>query len=84
MARISRPDILYAVMELAQHCSNPGKEHVAALKRVIRYLKATRELGLTLRQGNGVTLDMFKVQADANFAGEPDVSSRPYSWPVDT
>ena len=37
----SRPDVAYAVDNLARFNSNPQKEHWTPLKRVIRYLKGT-------------------------------------------
>jgi transposase InsO family protein len=42
----TRPDIAYAVGVLSQYGSNPGPEHWAALKRVIRYLKGTAHFAL--------------------------------------
>jgi hypothetical protein len=44
---ISRPDALCAVGILAQFVQNPGWAHWKALKRVIGYLYATRDLWLT-------------------------------------
>ena len=42
----SRPDIALAVQQLSQYASNPGPDHLTAAKRVLRYLKGTRTLGL--------------------------------------
>jgi hypothetical protein len=74
LARLSRPDILYAVNQLGAHAQYPTIEHVTAAKRVLRYLKGTRELGLTLRKS-----DTFELEAyvDADFAGEPETSATP-------
>lgn len=44
----SRPDITYAVAQLAKFGENPGPTHWTALKRVYAYLKKTRSLRLTL------------------------------------
>ncbi|CEM29329.1 unnamed protein product [Vitrella brassicaformis CCMP3155] len=41
-----RPDIAFAVKELAKHAHNPGVSHWTAAKRVLRYLSATREKGI--------------------------------------
>lgn len=38
----TRPDIAYAVSHLAQFCSNPSIMHWKAVKRLMRYLKATK------------------------------------------
>ncbi|OJT08525.1 Retrovirus-related Pol polyprotein from transposon TNT 1-94 [Trametes pubescens] len=39
----SRPDITFAVTALSQFMQNPGRPHWEAVKRVLRYLKGTRE-----------------------------------------
>jgi hypothetical protein len=44
----TRPDIAYAVSVLARFLQNPGAAHMTACKRVLRYLKGTPDLGLTL------------------------------------
>lgn len=44
----TRPDIAYAVHHLARFGDNPGKAHWEAVKRVIRYLKGTKDLFLVL------------------------------------
>ena len=43
----TRPDIAYAVSQVAKFCSNPGPEHWKAVIRILRYLHGTRTLGLT-------------------------------------
>ena len=42
----TRPDVTYAMTALSQFMQNPGRAHWDALKRVLRYLKGTRELWL--------------------------------------
>ena len=39
----TRPDIAYEVSRVAQFCDNPGMLHWKALKRILRYLKGTRD-----------------------------------------
>ena len=36
----SRPDILYAVVKLSQFCTNLSLIHLAAVKRIFRYLRS--------------------------------------------
>jgi hypothetical protein len=43
----TRPDISFAVAILSRFCGAPGSPHWEAVKRVFRYLKGTRDLGLT-------------------------------------
>jgi hypothetical protein len=48
----SRPDILYAVVKLSQFYTNPSSIHLAAVKRIFRYLRLYPDLGITyLRDG---------------------------------
>ena len=43
----TRPDIAYAVSQLSQFNAVPNSTHLAAAKRVLRYLKGTSTLGIT-------------------------------------
>jgi hypothetical protein len=42
----TRPDLAYAVSTLSQFSINPGPEHAQAIKRVLRYLQKTVNLGI--------------------------------------
>jgi hypothetical protein len=44
----TRPDITYAVNKLAQFLANPGRAHLNAALRVLRYLKGTKHWNLNL------------------------------------
>ena len=48
----SRPDIVFAVSYLARFMQNPGTAHWEAVKRVIRYLKGTKDAKLTIGLGS--------------------------------
>ena len=43
------PDITFAVSSLSRFANNPGKPHWMLMKRVIGYVKATREYGILYR-----------------------------------
>lgn len=45
----SRPDISFAVSKLARFCESPCLVHWEAVKRVIRYLYTTRNLGIVFK-----------------------------------
>jgi hypothetical protein len=62
----SRPDIAYAVNCCARYMFNPRLSHEKALKRIGRYLKATRDKGLILKPSSSLKIDAFP---DADFAG---------------
>jgi hypothetical protein len=66
LANNTRPDISMAVHQCARFTSAPKALHELAVKRIIRYLLATKSKGLSLRPTTTMTLDMF---VDADFAG---------------
>ena len=43
---VTRPDITFAVQSLGRHMQNSTEEHMAAAKRVLRYLKGTKDVCL--------------------------------------
>ena len=67
----TRPDIAYAVANLAKFSSKPTKEHWTALKRVLRYLKGTVNFGIFYSQNDTEECVGF---SDADWAG--DVNDR--------
>ena len=72
----SRPDISFAVSQVARFCANPKASHATAVKTILRYLKRTRDKGMIIKIDKKLTLDLF---VDADFCGlfkvEPDVDS---------
>ena len=62
----TRPDIAYAVNCCARYMFCPCKSHEIALKRIGRYLKATRDKGLILDPCKELRIDSYP---DADFAG---------------
>jgi hypothetical protein len=71
-ARITRPDILNAVLRVARFTSAPTQQAWQAVKRIFRYLKGTSHYALELGQvrNQGVYLDNLVGYADADFAGD--------------
>eukprot|EP00961_Rhodomonas_salina_P128497 1731898-Rhodomonas_salina.1 len=43
----TRGDLAFPVSQLSRFMANPGPSHVAAAKRLLRYAKATHEVGIT-------------------------------------
>ncbi|KAI3681140.1 hypothetical protein L6452_35924 [Arctium lappa] len=62
----SRPDIMYATCLCARYQANPKESHLAAVKRIFRYLKGTMNLGLWYPKDSGFDLIGY---SDSNFAG---------------
>jgi hypothetical protein len=54
----TRLDCCFAVNQLARFMSNPGPSHVAAARRVLRYLAGTRSLGITYRRSGQDTIQL--------------------------
>ena len=63
--RQTRPDLIYATSQWARVSSNPGLPHHAAIKRGVRYLSGTRNLGTTYGKFK-YTNDEPYVICDAN------------------
>jgi len=47
----TRGDCNFAVNQCARIMSNPGPTHIAAAKRILRYLAGTRSRGITYKRG---------------------------------
>ena len=75
----TRPDIAYALSVLCKYMSNPGQPHWQAAKRVLRYLKWTKNVPLKL--GGDLVLSTY---SDADFAGDQDdrKSTRAYTFMI--
>jgi hypothetical protein len=66
LAGHTRPDIAYAVNCCARYMFCPKRSHELALKRIGRYLKATRDRGLVLNPTKELKISCYP---DADFAG---------------
>jgi hypothetical protein len=64
-AHATRPDILYAIVTLAQFTERPNAEHWTALKRVHRYLRGTADHKLTYGRNRSISIEPNRfVDAD--------------------
>ena len=66
---MTRPDITYAVSNVAKFCANPAKEHWIAVERIMRYLVGTMYLALLYRKNELKSCVGF---SDADWAGDLD------------
>jgi hypothetical protein len=66
LAASTRPDCLFAVHQCARFSSNPKLSHERAIKRIIRYLKGTKDKGIILRPDKDKGIQCY---VDADFAG---------------
>src|ERR687886_229713 len=62
----SRPDIMFATCLCERYQANPKESHLAAVKRIFRYLKGTPNLGLWYPKDSGFELIGY---SDSDFAG---------------
>ena len=84
---VSRPDIAFAVNQVAQHCQNPGPAHWNAVVRIFAYLKKTANYAICYDGKQRHSLIGYTV---SDFAG--DLNNRkstsgfifffngPFSW----
>jgi hypothetical protein len=63
------PDIAYAVQQVCLYMHDPREPHLSALKRILRYLQGTLDLGLHL---HWTSLTDLTVYTDADWTGCPD------------
>jgi hypothetical protein len=66
LASNSRQDIAFAVHQCARFTHNPKASHEQAIKRIVRYLKGTRDRGMVIKPNKTLALD---CHVDADFAG---------------
>jgi hypothetical protein len=62
----TRPDITFAVRQCARYSHNPKQSHAKAIKRIVRYLKGTKDKGMIFNPSQEFTVNCF---VDADFAG---------------
>uniref|UniRef100_A0A2N9GK89 Reverse transcriptase Ty1/copia-type domain-containing protein n=1 Tax=Fagus sylvatica TaxID=28930 RepID=A0A2N9GK89_FAGSY len=83
----TRPDISFSVHQVCQYMSAPTTIHLAAAKRILRYLRGTLFHGIAFHPGP-LTLSAY---TDADWAGDPDdrrstsgylvyLGSNPITW----
>jgi hypothetical protein len=69
----TRPDIAFAVSQVARFSYSPRQSHATAIKTIVRYLSRTSDKGIIMRPNGRLNLDCY---VDADFAGlykrEPD------------
>lgn len=67
LSTCTRPDISYAVRELARFMSNYGQRHYDAAKHLLRYLQGTRSRGLVYGDTPN-PYPLFRAFADSDWA----------------
>ena len=70
MALSTRPDITYAVAQVAKFCEVPDATHWEAIKHIFAYLIATTDLGIWI---GGDQTNAITGYSDADYARDIDV-----------
>ena len=65
----TRPDIAFAVIQVAKFVNDPRKIHWTAVKRIFRYLRGTSEYGITYTRGETFNLEGY---SDSDWGGDLD------------
>ncbi|GJR40446.1 retrotransposon protein, putative, ty1-copia subclass [Tanacetum coccineum] len=65
------PDIEYAVSVVSTYLANPGKKHLEAVKRILKYLRGTANVGLVYGTNRGNHVDVTGF-VDSDYAKDPD------------
>lgn len=65
----TRPDIAYAVQQVCLFMHDPRAVHFNALKRILRYLKGTADLGLSIAHSTYFSITAY---SDADWGSCPD------------
>jgi hypothetical protein len=66
---LTRPDLQYAVQQVCLHMHSPRDSHWTLVKRILRSIRGTMTLGLTLMASASIDIVAY---SDANWAGCPD------------
>ena len=61
----TRPNVANPIRAIALHSHNPSLRHWKGLRKIMGYLKGTRDLGIVFRRGGGLTLSLY---VDADYA----------------
>ena len=70
VARMTRPELMYAITAASRYCQDPGKPHWEAVKRCLAYLAGTIDYGLCF-SGNP-PINLLAAYTDSNYAACPD------------
>lgn len=66
---VTRPDLTFAVGMASHFMENPTKAHYQVVKRILRYVKNTAELGVRYERGGNNELQVY---TDSDYAGDLD------------
>lgn len=65
----TRPDVAFAVSYVSQFLGRPEEQHWSLVKRIMKYLRSSSELGILYRAGE--ITRRLQIFSDADFASDP-------------
>ncbi|MBN2228911.1 MAG: hypothetical protein JW779_04890, partial [Candidatus Thorarchaeota archaeon] len=77
LARITRPDITFALQQLTRYFSNFDERHWKAAKNLLRYVANTKNYTIRYYQSSYMDLEL---QCDSNFAKNADKAKSISGW----
>jgi hypothetical protein len=66
----TRPDLAFTLSRLSKFSSRPGTKHAAAVKRVLRYLVGTQDLGISFAVPDPSVNPVLYGYSDSDFAAD--------------
>jgi hypothetical protein len=66
----TRPDIAYAVGQVAQHCNKPKPAHWMAVRRILAYLRGTSNYGISYSPT--ASANQLVAYSDSDYAGDTE------------
>jgi hypothetical protein len=76
----TRPDINYDVGSVSRFMSNPKTPHLIAAKRILRYLKGTKEYGLNFPTSDTEGKMELEGFSDSDWCGDKDDRRSTYGY----
>ncbi|BAH92510.1 Os04g0196500 [Oryza sativa Japonica Group] len=68
----TRPDLAFSVGYVSRFMESPREDHLAAVRRILRYVAGTRCWGIRFGPGARCALPMLVGYSDSDLAGDPD------------
>ncbi|XP_040367238.1 secreted RxLR effector protein 161-like [Rosa chinensis] len=65
----TRPDLMYVISLISRFMGSPTELHMQAVKRVLKYLKGTVDLGILYKRNGNEQLEAY---TDSDYAGDLD------------
>lgn len=65
----TRPDLMYVMILVSRYMERPTELHMQAMKRILRYVKGTTDLGIFYKKGGDGKLAAY---SDSDYAGDID------------